>query len=70
MIYEWLHIVIHYACGHESLRPMLVQDYERDYPQHALEDSRNIEAPENCAACQAVTLRAWERKMERRGVAG
>ena len=70
MIYEFVHIVIHHSCGHETLRPMLTMDYERDYPLHAQEGNKTISVPENCVNCQAITQRAWERKMERRGVAG
>ncbi len=70
MIYEWIYVTIHYACEHQTLRPMRRDAYERDYPMHAHEDNRNIQAFENCTACQAITVRAWERKMERRGVAG
>lgn len=70
MIYEWIYVTIHYACNHEALRPMRREAYEQDFPMHAQLDDRTIQAPENCPACSVSVLRAWERKMERRGVTG
>ena len=67
---EYIFLTIHYDCGCSALRPTRRDAYEQDYPMHALEDSRDITEPGNCAIHKALVLRAYERKMERRGVAG
>jgi len=67
---ERICLTIHYACGCSTIRLVRREDYEQDFPMHAHEDNRNITAPESCALCKGLALRAWERKLERRGVAG
>ena len=67
--YSTIYLTIHYACGHQAIRPILRDKYEMDYPMHHKLDDRHISAQEYCQACKAGALRAYERKMERRGVA-
>lgn len=69
--YEYIYLTKHYQCGCSTLRPILRDNYERDYPMHHKMESREIFlTTENCPNCNAVVVRAHERKMERRGVAG
>jgi hypothetical protein len=68
--YEFVYLTMHYECGCTALRPILRDKYEMDFPMHHKMDSRDITAAESCTNCKALVLRAWERKMERRGVAG
>ena len=66
--YEYIYLTKHYQCGCSTIRPILRDNYERDYPLHHEMESREIFiTTENCSA---LVLRAYERKMERRGVAG
>ncbi len=67
---ERICLTIHYSCGCSTIRLVRREDYEQDFPMHHAQDNRNITAAENCVNCKGLALRAWERKLERRGVAG
>ncbi len=67
---ERICLTIHYESGCSTIRLVRREEYEQDYPMHHKLGDRNIMAPESCAMCKGLALRAWERKMERRGVAG
>ncbi len=67
---ERICLTIHYEYRCSTILLVLIAAYEQDYPMHHKLDDRNITSPENCANCKGLALRAWERKMERRGVAG
>ena len=67
---EYIFLTVHYECGCSALRPTRRDAYEMDYPMHFKMESRDLTLPENCPNCKALVLRAYERKMERRGVAG
>ena len=67
---EFVYLTVNYACGCSALRPVRREEYEQDFPMHHAQDNRNITAAESCANCKGLAVRAWERKLERRGVAG
>jgi hypothetical protein len=58
---EYVHVTVHYACGHDMCRPV-----RRDDESTMSQVSNGIMFDyHNCKHCTATHLRALERQMER-----